>query len=56
MTALMLATKHGHKAVVKVLLENKANPNIMDKVGLCLYGAYVDHKQRKPRHGVPYTI
>ena len=33
----MLATQRGHKDVVKVLLERKANPNITDVVGLCLH-------------------
>ena len=33
----MLATQRGHKDVVQSLLENKANPNITDKVGLCLH-------------------
>ena len=34
----MLATKRGHKDVVKALVERKANPNITaDKVGLCLH-------------------
>ena len=37
LTALMLATQRGHKEVVKVLLEKKANPNITDVVGLCLH-------------------
>ena len=37
MTALMLATRRGHKVIVKALLERKANPNISaHKVGLCL--------------------
>ena len=33
----MLATQHGHKEVIKSLLEKKANLNITDKVGLCLH-------------------
>ena len=33
----MLATQRGHKDVVQSLLESKANPNITDKVGLCLH-------------------
>ena len=37
LTALMLATQRGHKEVIKVLVERKANPNITEVVGLCLY-------------------
>ena len=33
----MLATQCGHKEVIQSLLEKKANPNITDKVGLCLH-------------------
>ena len=33
----MLATQRGHKEVIQSLLEKKANPNITDKVGLCLH-------------------
>ena len=33
----MLATQRGHKDVVKALVEWKANPNITDKVDLCLH-------------------
>ena len=33
----MLATQRGHKEVVKVLVERKANPNITDVIGLCLH-------------------
>ena len=33
----MLATQHGHKEVIKSLVEKKANPNITDEVGLCLH-------------------
>ena len=33
----MLATQRGHKEVIKSLLEKKANPNITEKVGLCLH-------------------
>ena len=33
----MLATEYGHKEVIQSLLEKKANPNITDKVGLCLH-------------------
>ena len=37
LTALMLATQRGHKEVIKVLVEKKANPNITEMVGLCLH-------------------
>ena len=33
----MLATQRSHKDAVKALVERKANPNITDKVGLCLH-------------------
>ena len=33
----MLATQRGHKEVIKVLVERKANPNIAEVVGLCLH-------------------
>ena len=33
----MLATQHGHKDIIKVLVEKKANPNNTDVVGLCLH-------------------
>ena len=34
----MLATQRGlNLSVIQVLLEKKANPNITDKVGLCLH-------------------
>ena len=35
-TALMFATEYGYKGVVKALLERRANPNITNKVNLCL--------------------
>ena len=31
-TALMLATEKGHVDVVKILLDGKADPNIIEKV------------------------
>ena len=37
LTALMLATLHGHKEVVKTLVEKKADLNLTDMVGLCLH-------------------
>ena len=33
LTALMEATKSGHKGIVKALVEGKADTNIADKVG-----------------------
>ena len=33
----MVSTQNGHEHVVKSLLEKNANPNITDKVGLCLH-------------------
>ena len=35
-TALMMATKEGHRGVVKALLEKKADTRIANKVGRCL--------------------
>ena len=37
MTALILAAQHGHKDIIKALVERKANPNITDEVSLCLH-------------------
>jgi hypothetical protein len=37
----MLAARHGHKDVIKSLLEKKANPNITDKVGLSVLISYM---------------
>ena len=43
LTALMVATQRGHKDVVNALVEKKANPNITDKVGLCLHVLIMYH-------------
>ncbi len=33
----MLAAQRGHKDITKSLLEKNADPNVTDKVGLCLH-------------------
>ena len=37
LTALMLATQHSHKDIVKALVDRKVNPNITEMVGLPLH-------------------
>jgi ankyrin repeat protein len=39
LTALMEATSHGHKNIVKALLDREADANITDEVGWCMHRA-----------------
>ena len=56
MTALMLAAQRGHKDTVQALVERKANPNITDKVYVCMCGSCITvHYVYRPVAGLHCT-